>query len=108
MNQDQAFQQIVNMRNQKISFRDIAKHLEATGYRSALTKRPLGEQAIRNILGKVQGEQKETEKADKKSEAIYLSKKKAAIQDGIKTILQAEAFTDSLKVKYIELLLKEA
>lgn len=108
LSQEQVFEQIKNMRDQKISFRDIAKHLQGIGYTSHLTKRPLGEQAIRNIVGKLQGDKKKAEKADRKSEAIYLSKKKSSIQGGIRAIVEAKEFTDDLKVKFIDLLLKEA
>lgn len=108
LNQQEVFDQILNMRNQKISFRDIAKHLEGIGYRSHLTKKPIGEQAIRNIVGKLQGKQKRAEKADKRSEAIYLSKKKQSVAEGVAEILAMRAFTDDLKVKFIDLLLKEA
>lgn len=108
MDQEKAFQTIVNMRDQKIPFRDIAKHLEASGYRSALTKKPIGEQAIRNIVGKIKGDDKKAEKAEKRADAIYLTKKKASTTEGIRTILSTREFTDTLKVKFIELLLKEA
>ena len=107
MNQTQAFDTIAKMRNTGVSYRDIAKHLEGSGYRSALTKKPIGEQAIRNIAGKLEGRVKAEKKEEAHEEKMYVVQAQSDTLECINEILELKKFSQEMKLQFIQTLIQK-